>query len=435
MLPIGRILLAAILLAVCSNNALAGEYDLNIPEAEKTPWELGGRLELRYVQHWLNDQSARYRLNYYNSDPGAYTEVWRPQLELNGGYRHGKVLFHFLTHFEYDEASDGGEWVNKVYEAYAALKPSVNLALEGGKKSFSWGKGYAWNPAGFVNRPKDPDDPELNLEGFSFLGLDYIKSFTGSSLSNLAFTALALPVLDDWENTELGQSGDVNYAFKLYLLWHDTDLDFIYFGGPHQPDSFGFDFAKNLAENFEVHGEAGLRRAVTRTVLDSTGQATVSEQDQLSYLLGIRYLNAVETTFIVEYYHNGAGYDQSDLDAFFAYQDWAYQRWLATGNASYMQRAEMVTRPYYRQRNFGQDYLYLKITQKEPGDILYFNPWLALIINLQDHSFNLQPGLTYTPMTNLELNFRVGIPIGPASSEFGEKQDLFRPEIWIRRYF
>ncbi len=434
MASLWRVVLVCLLLA-CSARAWAGEYDLNIPEAVKSPYEFGGRLELRYVQHWLNDQSARYHLNYYKNDPGAYSEEWKPQIELNGGYHQGKVLFHFLTHHEYDESSEGGEWLNRIYEAYVAIKPSVNLALEGGKKAFSWGKGYAWNPAGFVNRPKDPDDPELNLEGYSFLGLDYIKSFTGGSLSNLALTALALPVLDGWENTSLGQSGDVNHALKLYLLWYDTDLDLIYFGGPNQPDSFGFDFAKNLAENLEVHGEVGYKLDASRALLDSTGQTTVSRQNQLSYLLGIRYLNAVETTFIVEYYHNGAGYGAGESSDFFAYQDWAYRQWLATGNDQYMQRADKATRPYYAQRNFGEDYLYFKATQKEPFDILYFNPWLAVIVNLQDRSFNLQPGMTYTWVTNLELNFRVGIPIGPAGTEFGEKQDAIRPEAWIRYYF
>jgi hypothetical protein len=190
-----------------------------------------------------------------------------------------------------------------------------------------------------------------------------------------------------------------------------------------------------LAENFEVHGELGFKKNVTRTVLDSTGQAKNSRQDQLSYLLGVSYLNAVETTFIAEYYHNGAGYDRREVDDFFAYQHWTYQQWLATGNDGYMQRADMATRPYYRQRNFGEDYFYLKITQKEPLDILYFNPWLAVIISLQDLSFNLQPGMTYTPVTNLELNFRMGIPVGPAGTEFGEKQDAVRPEMWARYYF
>ena len=184
-----------------------------------------------------------------------------------------------------------------------------------------------------------------------------------------------------------------------------------------------------------MHGEAGYQLDVKHTVLNSAGQATVSREDQLSYLLGIRYLNAYNTTFIAEYYHNGAGYDKSEEDDFFTYQDWAWNQWLATGNAGYMERANVATRPYYQQRNFCQDYFYLKMIQKEPFDILYFNPWLVIILNLQDRSFNLQPGMTYNPVTDVEINFRVNIPVGPAGTEFGEKQDLARPEIWIRYYF
>jgi hypothetical protein len=30
---------------------------------------------------------------------------------------------------------------------------------------------------------------------------------------------------------------------------------------------------------------------------------------------------------------------------------------------------------------------------------------------------------------------RVGIPVGPPQTEFGEKLDNLRPEIWMRYYF
>lgn len=429
------ILTLCLALLAWAGPARAGEYDFAIPEAKKKAYTLGGRLELRYASHWFNQDSSRYRLNYYQDDPGPQSNEWRPQMELKGSYSKGKVQFHFLSHHEYHEAYQDGEWLNRLYQGYVSIKPSANFTIEAGKKSYLWGKGYAWNPAGFINRQKDPDDPELNLEGYTVLGLDYIKSFSKGSLNNLALTALLLPVLDGWENTALGQSGDINYALKLYLLWHDTDLDFIYFGGPNQADSYGFDFAKNLAENFELHGEIGFKKDVRRVVLDSQGKSTVSREDQLSYMLGVRYLNAYDTTFIAEYYHNGAGYDRGELDDFFAYQESAWRQWLASGDATVMERADLATRPYYQQRNFGQDYFYLKISQKEPFGILYFTPWMAVIVNLQDYSFNLQPGMTYIPITNLELNFRVAIPMGPGGTEFGEKPDAVRPEMWIRYYF
>jgi hypothetical protein len=100
-----------------------------------------------------------------------------------------------------------------------------------------------------------------------------------------------------------------------------------------------------------------------------------------------------------------------------------------------IQRANQITRPYYQQRNCGEDYFYLKISQKEPFDILHFNPWVAAVVNLQDFSFNLQPGMTWTPVTNLELNLRMGIFVGPPQTEFGEKPDALRPEILMRYYF
>ncbi len=415
--------------------ARAGDHDFEIPEAEHKPYELGGKLEMRYANHQLNQGSARHRLNFYNNAPGSYIEEWTGILELQGSYIHENAKFSFLTHHAYKDTYYGSEWDNTLYEAYLSLRPSASLTLEVGKKSFQWGKGYAWNPVGFVNRPKDPDDPDLNLEGFTGAWFDYIKSFNKGSLNNLALTGLVLPVIDDWANPELGASGDINLAIKLYLLWYDTDIDFIFFDGPDQPDSYGFDFAKNLAENFEIHGELAYKRDVYRVVLDSQGQTVASRENQLSYMFGVRYLNARDTTFILEYYHNGAGYDQEQVEAFFEYQDEAWRKWMADGDEAVMDRAFKSTSPYYKQRNFGKDYIYFKAIQKEPFDILSFNPWVTVIANLRDLSFNLQPGMSYSPMTNLMLYFRVAIPIGPARSEFGEKQDTVRPELWIRYHF
>lgn len=413
----------------------AEEYNFTIPEAEKKPYEFGGRLEARYIYHRLDEDAARYKLNYYQDNPGADTHEWRALAELSGSYRQGIFQANLLTHNEYVDSYQDGEWNNKIYEAYVSLTPTAHFTLDAGKKRVLWGKGYAWNPVGFLNRPKDPDDPALSQEGRPHLGLDLIKSFTAGRLANIGLTGLVLPVIDDWGNEDLGEQGDLYAAFKLYLLWYDTDLDFIYFDGPDQPRSLGFDFAKNLAENFEVHAELAFQENAPRLVIDASGNARQPRKDQLSYLLGVRYLNATDTTFIVEYYHNGAGYSRDELDDFYTYQEAAFDQWQATGNATVMQRANQITRPYYQQRNFGEDYFYLKISQKEPFDLLYFNPWVAAVVNLQDTSFNLQPGATWTPVTNLELNLRVGIPVGPSQTEFGEKPEALRPEIWMRYYF
>jgi hypothetical protein len=413
----------------------AGEYDFTIPEAKKKSYEFGGRLETRYIYHRLDKDTASYKLNYYRDSPGTDTHEWRGLVELSGSYRIGFAQANLLTHHEYAATYEEDEWTNDIYEGYVSWTPTAHLTLDVGKKRILWGKGYAWNPVGFLNRPKDPDDPALNLEGRTLLGLDLIKSFAAGDLNNIGLTVLLLPVVDDWANEELGEAGDLNAAIKLYLLWYDTDIDFIYFEGPQQPRSFGFDFAKNLAENFEVHGELAFCDDVPHLVIDASGNTRQRREDQLNGLLGVRYLNEFDTTFIAEYYYNGGGYSRDALDDFFTCQEAAFDQWQTTGNDSLMKHAGQITRPYYQQRNFGEDYFYLKISQKEPFDILYFNPWVAAVVNLQDLSFNLQPGMTWTPVTNLDLSLRVGIPVGTSKTEFGEKPGALRSEIWMRYYF
>lgn len=439
LLPVRNWLLALTCL-LSLGTVWAGEYDFDIPEAKHKPYTLGGRLETRTIYHAHDEAAARYYLNANaeNNDPGADTHEGQVQAELNATYRQGIIQANLLTHHTYgvaDETEDS--WDHLLYEGYLSLSPTPRLILDGGKKRVLWGKGYAWNPVGFINRPKDPDDPALNLEGRTLLGGDFIKSFDGHAggLTNLGLTFLLLPVVEDWANSDLGNSGDLNAACKLYLLWRDTDIDLIYLDGPEQPASLGVDVAKNLAENIEVHAEAAWRKDAPRTVIAADGSVHKSRENPFSFLLGTRYLNTMDTTFIAEYYHNGAGYDADEIKDFFDYQAAAIDQWKTSFDSAAIQRAELVTRPYYRQRNFGRDYGYLKISQKEPLDILYLTPWVAVTVNLHDTSFNLQPGLTWTPVTNLELNLRIGIPVGAKRTEYGEKADDFRPEIWGRYYF
>jgi hypothetical protein len=423
------------LVAACCGKVIAGEYDFTIPEAQPKPYALDARLEARYIYHRFDENSARYRLIQFQDDPGADAHEWHLSGELSGRVRTGSLQAVLLTHHEFADTTTEDEWINKLYEGYVSLTPTAQLTLDAGKKLVLWGKGYAWNPVGFVNPPKDPDDPGLNLEGNTYAGVDLIKSLNAGGLANMGLTVMLLPVIEDWANEDFGEDGDLNTAVKLYLLWHNTDLDFIYYDGPSQPSSLGFDFSRNLAENVEVHGELAYQRDVSHVRMDADDTLTQSEDNQVSYLFGMRYLNTLETTFIAEYYHNGDGYDQDQMEDFFIYMEAAFESWRTTGDGSLMQYASRLAGLIYEQQNVGKDYFYLKISQKEPFDILYFSPWVTSIVNLQDFSFNLQPGLTWTPVTNLELNCRVGIPVGASKTEFGEKPDAWRPEVWVRYYF
>jgi len=83
----------------------------------------------------------------------------------------------------------------------------------------------------------------------------------------------------------------------------------------------------------------------------------------------------------------------------------------------------------------GQNYLYLKVSQKEPFDILDFTPSFTLIANADDHSFSFVPEVLYAGFKNLELRLRLALNHGNASTDFGEKTVQSRVELRARYFF
>jgi hypothetical protein len=66
--------------------------------------------------------------------------------------------------------------------------PLPTLTFTVGKKAYAWGKGYAFNPVGYVNPTKDSENPDLAQAGLTSLAVDYTKSFESGALSTLGVT-------------------------------------------------------------------------------------------------------------------------------------------------------------------------------------------------------------------------------------------------------
>lgn len=279
------------------------------------------------------------------------------------------------------------------------------------------------------NYRKDPNNPEEALEGYITAEMDLIKSFSGE-LQNAAFTAVALPVYRHI-NEDFGVQDNMNFAAKLYLLYRDTDIDLLFFNGDSRSTSFGFDFSKNLASNFEIHGEVAYTPDHDKFILYEDGSAATQETSALSYLLGLRYLSQHDITSIIEYYHNGAGYTEEELDRFFQLildgED--------SGSDILLEKARELSLRGYGKPYLGSNYLYARFSQKEPFDILYFTPGITTIINLDDRSYTLTPEVVYTGFTNWELRGRFSYIDGGEYTEYGEKQNSNKWEVRVRYFF
>ncbi|RUM43464.1 MAG: hypothetical protein DSY80_05570, partial [Desulfocapsa sp.] len=428
-------LLVAVLLFIFPGYGQADDdFSFTLDEIEKKPLQWGGYTELKFEHLDSNQDGVLSILNAPNEQP-ATIDRFSPGIQIDGSYGKGMGSFNWLLKAGGRQDNYGWTDYADIYEAYGRIKANKNSTVDLGKKAYKWGKGYAWNPVGFINRPKDPNDPQEALEGYITAELDLIKSFTGMhSLDNMALTTVLLPVYDTI-NDEFGTENNVNFAAKLYLLYRDTDIDLLLYTGNSRSTRFGADFSKNIRTNFEIHGEAAYVLDEKKILLEEDGSSNFERGNRFNTLLGLRYLSESDLTTIMEYYYNGNGYTKEQRELFYHYVDNGTVDPSDAEKNTFLQRARELSMRGYGKPSVGRNYLYAKFTQKEPFDILYFTPALTTIINLDDGSTSLTPEIAYTGITNLELRLRFSLLIGGSFSEFGEKLSSNKVELRLRYFF
>ena len=426
--------LATLLAVVCGAAGAAEEFSFDAGEFAKKPFEFTGYVEFRPERFRLNQDGAFYKVNFYNlarrDSLDRETAVFKPSARLRLG---DDATLNARANLDYQRDNLGSAQHRRLDEAFLSWKPDPGFTLDAGKIALRWGKGYAWSPVAFVERTRDPNDPDLAREGYALLSADVIRNFDGP-LQSMAFTPVLLPATED-VNSDFGAAGHANAAAKLYLLYRDTDIDFAYLGNGSRTRRYGFDFSRNLGTSLEIHGEWARVAGAQHPVVDPTGNAGSERLDGTSYLLGMRYLSERETTTIVEYYRNGSGYDSARLRDFFQFVDRGVAQYQSGGGSTLLQRATSLAQGGYGQPNPGRRYAYLRVSQNEPFDTLYLSAAVTAIANLDDRSYSLAPELQYTRFRNLELRLRLFLLHGGAGTDFGEKQNDRRIEFRARYFF
>lgn len=410
----------------------AEEFNFDVAELEKKNLEWGGYIELKW-EHMHPNQGSAFEILNPSKPSGSTLDRLSGTLQINGSYLSDITSLNWTL--QVGGQQDNLDWYDRadIFETYVGLKPTPHLTASLGKKSYKWGKGYAWNPVGFLNRPKDPDDPEETLEGYTTVELDLVKSFAGK-LQTAALTTVILPIWSEI-NEDFSEINNVNLAVKLYLLYKDTDIDLIYNTGNSRSSRYGLDFAKNLAANFEIHGELAYLPNQKTTVLQEDGSSLLRERSAISGLVGLRYLSENDITSIIEYYHNDSGYSTGEMDRFYQLVAEGENQLYSSASDLLLDQAREVSRKGYGSPQPGRNYLYGRFTQQEPFDILYFTPGLITIYNLDDHSFSISPEIVYTGFTNWEMRLRCSFREGSSFTEYGEKFAHSKLELRLRYFF
>jgi len=401
--------------------------DSEAPSGNEKKLEWSGNLDIKYTLFHMDQNSVQYKLQFLQERPSSsLLSQYRLEPYLNADYRTGDLGFFLKTHATY--YSDADARID-LFEAYGSFNPSFNTTLQAGKRVYIWGKGYAFNPVGFVNPVKDPENPELAQAGLLSANVEYIKSFTSNALQSFSFLAVVIPP-SDITGTQFGELDNTAIALKSYFLLWDTDIDLLAYYRADNPGRFGFDFARNLQENIEMHGELSYNQNMDRFTIVN-GALTDEPVDRFSYLFGLRYLDASNTTIIAEYYHNSLGLSKNE---FTRYSDFL-NNGTNSSNPVVAQQTFGINQTYFRGSTLMQDYLYIKLIHPEPFDWLYFTPSLFTIYNLSDNSFLLSLQMSYKPVTNTEFIFWTTLLAGDDATEYGGKQVQQRIELWMRVFF
>ena len=407
-------------------------YTFDPAETENKPYHVGGYIEFKPILYGLDHDSAFYKMRFFNDPRGQNLLEANGRIQLEGSYEKSIFRVYAKTNTDLKSSYSGESERSTFYEAYVSLKPSNNLKFDLGKKTLKWGKGYAWSPVAFVDKPKDPDEPDQAMEGYIMATADYIKSFEGP-LKTFSFTPVILPVYD--HVNDFGNNNKLNIAGRFYFLLYDTDIDLMFLTGGSKSDRYGIDFSRNISTNFEMHGEMAYVRNYSKNALDINGKPFLVEGSAVSYVIGIRHLTTFDLTTIIEYYHNGMGFSGNDMKNYYAYITRGYNTFQTTGDATLLGKAQQMAEGSYGRSNTMANYLYVRFSQKEPFDILYFTPSLTWMMNTDDQSWSLTPELLYTGITNWEFRIRSGIIIGARNTDFGEKQNDYRIELRVGYYF
>ncbi len=148
----------------------------------------------------------------------------------------------------------------------------------------------------------------------------------------------------------------------------------------------------------------------------------------------MRYLSKKDTTYILEYYRNGQGYSAREYENYLELIETGFDQYINTASQALISKTRTYSF-YYNQQAAMRDYLYLKISQKDTFDILYFVPAITFIYNLNDQSASITPQINYSPLTNLHLDLKTLFLLGESKTEYGEKINAAKIVLSIKYYF
>jgi hypothetical protein len=300
------------------------------------------------------------------------------------------------------------DWTTR--EAYAQYGFGDGLSVRIGKQRVSWGSGFAWNPTSRLEPPKNPLNPSLEQQGALAVRTDWIPT----AWAGVILVAAESEVVSRDAPLDAPSRTRRTGAVRARLLVRDTDLAVVFSGGRNQRTLLGLDVGRTFGP-VSAHAEA--------TTYRGAELPPARDDQRFSRLVAGLLWTRDQTSVSAEYFYNGEGYSQDELDLYLADLDSAYRHSIDPALPPPIQSLEgqryraLAAVPYSGGLGLRQHYLQAAWSRGTSS-----GTWTAAlrgVLALSDGGTALTPGLTWSPTGHLTANLDAILLFGPDDSEYG----------------
>ncbi|OQY08668.1 MAG: hypothetical protein B6I28_04475 [Fusobacteriia bacterium 4572_132] len=171
-----------------------------------------------------------------------------------------------------------------------------------------------------------------------------------------------------------------------------------------------FEFVLKTFSNYINDDNSSFNYDTNLNSINESGELVEEEGESSSYLIGMKYLLKTNTSIILEYFYDGQRLEKEDYDNF-------YSNYKDDYNKTFSTYKNLMKNPM-------QQYLYLKLSQPEPFNLLYSNISYTNIYNLLDNSNSSRVYFGYEPYNNINYYVDFFGTMGEDSTEFGDKLNM-----------
>lgn len=310
-----------------------------------------------------------------------------------------------------------------VREAYAHLSLGP-FDVSAGRKILKWSEGYAFNPAGLLDPPRDPADPQDRLGALEGRDLVQVDFYRGAHTLTAAVASEGLFGAESWNG---GSLVALRYELEVRGLRAAAAGALRPRGRDSAALALNWGVGDRVAIHAELVGARGSDALLPRSALpghertllapDFLGPIRAGDKSlYLRWLVGINVTGPAGINAIAEYYHADDGLDASEWSRFLAQAQYArnlFDRAGAIAGADLQLASSTLGRTQAR-----RDYLFLRVA---PPSFLAGKVEGAVIglMNVSDHSLALVPDVSVRVGRNVRVYLRgTGLLGGPAS-EYG----------------